>query len=64
MSIVIFNSEKEGSMTLTKNDAGRVVLRISGAPKVKDGDYGPSDLIGDPEYPYQPAGIVSEATTA
>ena len=58
MNIVIFNSEREGTLTLTTNAAGHPVLRAVGSPRVKDGDYAPSDLMGDPEYPMYAASHV------
>lgn len=58
MNIVIFNSEKEGSIVLTLDGEGRPVLRIRGVPNVRDGDYGPSELLGDPKYPMHAASLV------
>ena len=58
MNIVIFNSEKEGSIVLTRDSQGRPVLRIRGSPNVRDGDDGPSELLGDPKYPMYAASLV------
>ncbi len=58
MHIVLFNSETDGSLTLTTDRQGRPVLRIQGAPKVRDGDYAPSDLLGEPPSAFRAAGVV------
>ncbi len=51
MNIFLFNSETEGSLILTEAPAGRVVLRIAGAPQIPDGDYAPSQVIVPGEAP-------------
>lgn len=58
MNIVLFHSEKEGRLVLTKSAEGRVVIRIENVPNVCDGDYGPSDILRPGEVPMYAAGYV------
>lgn len=58
--MVLFSSETEGSLTLTEGADGRLVLRITGAPRIADGDYAPSHILEQGEPPSTAADYVFE----
>jgi hypothetical protein len=58
VNIVLFNSEKEGRLVLARSAEGRMVVRIERVPNVRDGDYGPSDILRPGEVPMYAAGYV------
>lgn len=60
MNIVLFHSETKGSVVLTEAADGRIVLRITDAPRIADGDYAPAHVIVPGEEPSTAAEYVFE----
>jgi hypothetical protein len=58
MNIVLFNSPSDGRLALATGEGGAPVLRMEGVPNVRDGDYGPSDILRHGEMPMYAAGYV------